>query len=153
MILMCITINKPELNHEMQGWGGVIMKCSLSVSLRMCVCVSVSPLFDMTIGPRPNLARTCGLSLELFKSKKVYPPHPGGFRGSQIQKSGKCHELARKSIKKLTPTRPSHPGVGSNSNLKKIDSPHPGGTHPTQGGFRGSKIQKSGKFHELSTNR
>ncbi len=54
---MCISINKPELNHEMQGWGGVIMKCSLS-------------LFDMTIGSRPNFARTCGLSLELFKSKK-----------------------------------------------------------------------------------
>ena len=40
---MCITINKPELNHEMQGWGGVIMKDSLLVSLRMCVCVCISP--------------------------------------------------------------------------------------------------------------
>ena len=45
---MRITINKPELNHEMQGWGGVIMKDSLSVSLpllslRMCVCVCISP--------------------------------------------------------------------------------------------------------------
>ena len=89
MILMCITINKPELNHEMQGWGGVIMKDSLSVSLRMCVCVcvSVSPLFDMTIGSRPNLARTCGLSLELFKSKKVDPPR-GVLGGHKFKSPG-----------------------------------------------------------------
>ena len=87
MILMCITINKPELNHEMQGWGGVIMKDSLLVSLRMCVCVSVSPLFDMTIGPRPNLARTCGLSLELFKSKKVDPPR-GVLGGHKFKSPG-----------------------------------------------------------------
>ena len=119
MILMCISINKPELNHEMQGWGGVIMKCSLSVSLRMCVCVSVTPLFDMTIGSRPNFARTCGLSLELLKSKKLIHPTQGGFRGSQIQNSGKCHELARKSIKK---SPPPHQG-GEVLDVNKFKSP------------------------------
>ena len=30
--------------------------------------------------------------------KKLDPPDPGDFRGSKIQKSGKCHELPRKSI-------------------------------------------------------
>ena len=149
---MCITINKPELNHEMQGWGGVIMKGSLSVSHRMCVCVSVSPLFDMTIGPRPNFARTCGLSLELFKSKKVYPPHPGGFRGSQIQKSGKCHELTRKSIKKLTPTRPSHPGVGSNSNLKKLTHSTQGGPTPPRGVLGGQQFKSPGNVMNCTEN-
>ena len=33
--------------------------------------------------------------------------------GSTFQKSGKCHELPRKSITNVTPTRPPHPGVGS----------------------------------------
>ena len=38
--------------------------------------------------------------------KKLYPPHPrGGARGilGGQYKSGKCHELPRKSIKKLSP--------------------------------------------------
>ena len=57
------------------------------------------------------------------------PIPPGGFRGgggvggggSTFQKSGKCHELSRKSKKKSR-----------------------------SGNFRGSKNQKSGKCHELS---
>ena len=53
----------------------------------------------------------------------------GNFRGSKNQKSGKCHELSRKSINVFLPNPPR--GV-------------PGG-----GGW-GSKNQKSGKCHELS---
>ena len=47
--------------------------------------------------------------------------------GSTFQKSGKCHELSRKSIKPPPPTK------GGRS-----------------GNFRGSKNQKTGKCHELS---
>ena len=55
---------------------------------------------------------------------KFYPPEPswvsgGDFRGSTIQKSGKCHELTRKSIilkKNLTPGGPS--GVLGGHKLK-----------------------------------
>ena len=65
--------------------------------------------------------------------KKIDLPTQGGgrngnFRGSKNQKSGKCHELSRKSITFVF-------------------------THPTRGGGfggGGSKFQKSGKFHELS---
>ena len=69
-----------------------------------------------------------------FLPKKIDLPTQGGgrngnFRGSKNQKSGKCHELSRKSIKFVF-------------------------THPTRGGGGvrggGSKFQKSGKFHELS---
>ena len=56
---------------------------------------------------------------------------------------------AQKIDKKINPTRTPHPGFGSYSNVNKFDPPHPGGTHPTQGGFRVSKIQKPGKCHEL----
>ena len=66
-----------------------------------------------------------------------YPSHPGGWGfqggggwGSTFQKSGKFHELSRKSLKKITP--PPHPKGGRSGN------------------FRGSKNQKSGKCHELS---
>ena len=52
-----------------------------------------------------------------------------GVGGSTFQKSGKFHELSRKSIKKITPP----PTKGGRS-----------------GNFRGSKNQKSGKCHELS---
>ena len=70
-----------------------------------------------------------------FLPKKIDLPTQGGggrngnFRGSKNQKSGKCHELSRKSIKFVF--YPSHPGGG------------------VRGGG-GSKFQKSGKFHELS---
>ena len=62
------------------------------------------------------------------------PPDPrrgarGDFRGSKIQKSGKCHELPRKSIIFFVKPHPT-----------------PGGPN---GDFRGSKIQKSGKCHGL----
>ena len=64
-----------------------------------------------------------------YLKKLTSPPKGGGrngnFRGSKNQKSGKCHELSRKSIKFVF-------------------------THPTRGGGGGSKFQKSGKFHELS---
>ena len=67
-----------------------------------------------------------------YLKKLTSPPkgvgRNGNFRGSKNQKSGKCHELSRKSIKFVF-------------------------THPTRGGGGsggGSKFQKSGKFHELS---
>ena len=67
-----------------------------------------------------------------YLKKLTSPPKGGGrngnFRGSKNQKSGKWHELSRKSIKFVF-------------------------THPTRGGGGlggGSKFQKSGKFHELS---
>ena len=50
--------------------------------------------------------------------------------GSKNQKSGKCHELSRKSIIFLDPPHPGGPGVGG-------------------GGRWGSTFQKCGKFHEL----
>ena len=52
----------------------------------------------------------------------------GGGWGSKFQKSGKFHELSRKSIKNIPP-----PTKGGRS-----------------GNVRGSKNQKSGKCHELS---
>ena len=64
-----------------------------------------------------------------------YPSHPGGVPGGgggwglKFQKSGKFHELSRKSIKKMYPP----PTKGGRS-----------------GNFRGSTNQKSGKCHELS---
>ena len=72
-----------------------------------------------------------------FLPKKLTSPPKGGggrsgnFRGSKNQKSGKCHELSRKSINLFLPIPPGGGGV-------------PGG------GVGGSKFQKSGKFHELS---
>ena len=51
----------------------------------------------------------------------------GGFRGSKNQKSGKCHELPRKSI--ICLLNPGGGWVGWK--------------------FRGSKNQKSWKCHEL----
>ena len=64
-----------------------------------------------------------------------YPSHPGGVPGgggvggSKFQKSGKCHELSRKSIQFVF----THPTLGGGS----------------RGGVWGSKFQKSGKCHEL----
>ena len=66
-----------------------------------------------------------------FLPKKIDLPTQGGggrsgnFRGSKNQKSGKCHELSRKSINLFLPI-------------------------PPRGGGWGLKFQKSGKFHELS---
>ena len=106
-----------------------------------------------------------------FLPKKNWPPHPrggrsGNFRGSKNQKSGKCHELSRKSINLFLPIPPGGvPGGGggwglkfkksgkfhelSRKSIKKNFTPP-----PTKGGrsgnFRGSKNQKSGKCHELS---
>ena len=73
-----------------------------------------------------------------YLKKLTSPPKGGGrsgnFRGSKNQKSGKCHELSRKSITFVLP----HPPPS-----------HPGGWVPGGGGW-GSKFKKSGKFHELS---
>ena len=108
-----------------------------------------------------------------YLKKLTSPPKGGGrsgnFRGSKNQKSGKCHELSRKSINLFLPIPPGGGGVPggglggwglkfqksgkfhelSRKSIKK-NLPPP----PTKGGrsgnFRGSKNQKSGKCHELS---
>ena len=69
-----------------------------------------------------------------YLKKLTSPPKGGGrsgnFRGSKNQKSGKCHELSRKSINLFLPIPPRGGSRG--------------------GGGWGLKFQKSGKFHELS---
>ena len=104
-----------------------------------------------------------------FLIKKIDLPTQGGgrsgnFRGSTNQKSGKCHELSRQSIKFVfcfpIPPRgvPGEGGWGSKfqksgkchelsrKSIKKNHRPTKGGR---SGNFRGSKNQKSGKCHEL----
>ena len=102
-----------------------------------------------------------------YLNKLTSPPKGGSkweFRGSKNQKSGKCHELSRQSIKFVF-FNPSHLGGGvpgggvggqhfkspvnfmnCRENRKKIPPPTKGGR---SGNFRGSKNQKSGKCHEL----
>ena len=104
-----------------------------------------------------------------FLPKKIDLPTQGGgrsgnFRGSKNQKSGKCHELSRKSIDLFLPFPPRGGSRGGGWGLtfqksgkfhelsrKSIKKNYP---PPTKGGrsgnFRGSKNQKSGKCHELS---
>ena len=105
--------------------------------------------------------------------RKQIDPHPrvvevGILGGSKNQKSGKCHELSRKSLtKKLTHPPWGVPGglgvevgiLGESTNQKSgkchelsrklINNfflpTHPGGV---SGG--GSNFQKCGKFHELA---
>ena len=71
-----------------------------------------------------------------LKQKIDLPTQGGGrsgnLRGSNNQKSGKCHELSRKSIKFV------------------FTNPTPGGGFQEGGGGWGSTFQKSGKVHELS---
>ena len=102
-----------------------------------------------------------------FLPKKIDLPTQGGgrsgnFRGSKNQKSGKCHELSRKSITFVlthpTPGGGGVPGGGSKfqkcgkchelsrKSIKKLPPPTKGGR---SGNFRGSKNQKSRKCHEL----
>ena len=74
-----------------------------AASLCVYVCLYPPP-FDTTVGLQPNLAGKCGLSWELYKPKTFDPPNPrGDFRWSKIQKSGKCHEVPRKSIMFFNP--------------------------------------------------
>ena len=107
-------------------------------------------------------------------------PTPGGFQGGggwglKFQKSGKFHELSRKSIKKFFYPPPTKGGRSGNFRGSKIKSPGnvmncpenqynwflpipPGGGSSRGGlgggwgggGWGGSKFQKSGQFHELS---
>ena len=106
-----------------------------------------------------------------YLKKLTSPPKGGGrsgnFRGSKNQKSGKCHELSRKSINLFLPNPPrggSRGGGGWGSKFPKSGKFHELSRKlinnflppppPTKGGrsgnFRGSKNQKSGKCHELS---
>ena len=102
------------------------------------------------------------------REKNLPPPTKGGrsgnCRGSNNQKTGKCHELSTKSIKFVV--YPSHPGgfrggggVGGQNfkspvnfmncreNQYKKKKPTKGEVR--SGNFRGSKNQKSGKCNEL----
>ena len=59
---------------------------------------------------------TCKSGDGSYLKKLTSPPKRGGgrsgnFRGSKNQKSGKCHELPRKVIKKSNRT-PPHQGLG-----------------------------------------
>ena len=93
-----------------------------------------------------------------FLPKKIDLPtqgRNGNFRGSKNQKSGKCHELSRKSIKFVF-THPTRGGGGGQNfkncrenRLKKKFTPPPTTTGGRSGNFRESKNQKSGKRHEL----
>ena len=103
-----------------------------------------------------------------YLKKLTSPPKGGGrngnFRGSKNQKSGKCHELSRKSIKFVF-THPTRGGGGfgggstfqksgkfhelSRKSIKKNVYPPPTTTGGRSGNFRESKNQKSGKCHEL----
>ena len=97
---------------------------------------------------------------------KKLTPHRRGVEvgilgGSKNQKSGKCHEMSRKSIKQIDPAHPGPWVVGQKlkragkikspgnvmncpeNQLKKLSQPTLG-----PGGW-GSKIKKGGKFHEL----
>ena len=71
-----------------------------------CLCVSVPPFFPMRpsdgLGPQPNLAHI-RIDTGLIRTKtNLTHPTPGrsqgDFRGSKIQKPGKCLEMPRKSI-------------------------------------------------------
>ena len=125
----------------------------------------------------PNVSERDGIILaDLHKSlqiwgwflpKKNRPPptnrgRSGNFRGSKNQKTGKCHELSRKSIKFVFLPIPPRgvPGGGIwGSKFQKSGKFHELSrksikqSPPTKGGrsgnFRGSKNQKSGKCHEL----
>ena len=73
------------------------------------------------------------MRIDMGMVSKKLTPHPRGvvveiLRWSKNQKSGKCHELSRKSIQ-----------IG--------DPPNPGGSW--EGGGWGQNFQKSGKFKEL----
>ena len=87
------------------------------------------------------------------------PTPRGGGWGSKFQKSGKFHELSRKSIKKFTPPKGVAVGILGGQKIKS-----PGNVMncpenqynlflpiPPWGGVPGggSKFQKFGKFHEL----
>ena len=87
-----------------------------------------------------------------FLPKKIDLPTQGGgrsgnFRGSKNQKSGKCHELSRKSI--IFFPIPPRGFQGGGQNFKSPVN-FMNCRENRSGNFRGSKNQKSGKCHELS---
>ena len=101
----------------------------------VCVCLSVylypPPFFSTRPSDCNQIWHAYNMWIDpgIIRAKnKFEPPHPRRSQGvSQIQKSGKCHELSRKSIKKVNP-------------------------HPTGGGrgFGSFRDQKFGKCHERS---
>ena len=107
-------------------WTGLsILQAStiLSRSVPLCVCLSVcapffrhdrqiATTFDTHMRIDPGIIRSQTNVTHLTPGVS----QGGGFSGSNIQKSGKCHELPRKSIKQCNP----HP-----------TPPHPTPPHPT----------------------
>ena len=73
---------------------------SLSVCLFVCGCLH-PPLFSTRPSDRNQI-------WHIYSDRygKTFDPPQRGFRGSKIQKSGKCHEMSRKSINNLRPTPP-----------------------------------------------
>ena len=77
---------------------------SLCVSVRL----SVPPFFRHRRLTATKFATHMRIDPGIIRTQKYLThPTPGGsqreFRGSKIQKSGKCHELPRKSINKINP--------------------------------------------------
>ena len=99
----------------------------------MCVCVSVCVSFQAYTRRR------------LWSDRdQIAPCHPGGnlggFRGPEIQKSGKT----TKRMDQLAPNvHTCADSSGNGHRLKTVSSSRP--KVRTWGGFRGSKMQKSGK--------
>ena len=110
----------------------------------------------------------CKSGVGSYLKKLTSPPKGGGrsgnFRGSKNQKSGKCHELSRKSIHLFLPIPPRGGSRGGGLGGQNFKSPGNVMNCPEnqynlflpippwggfQGGVWGSKFQKSGKCHEL----
>ena len=77
------------------------------VCLYVCMSVCLPPPFDTTVCLQHNLASiNTDWSGNHSNPNQFDPRHPegsqGDFRGSNIQKSGKFHELPRKSIQNVT---------------------------------------------------
>ena len=150
--------------------SNIYYKSCRFLCLSVCLYPPPPPFFDTTVGLQPNLAHIFGYRYgthsELKKNNLPTPPQRGpvgGFRGSKNQKSGKCHELPRKSIKQLLKKNPVGVGWGGNFSGQKIKSPGNVMNCPENpqkfktrwggvgwgGSFRGSKNKKSWKCHEL----
>ena len=137
-----------------------IYSCSfpLCVCVRLCVCL-YPPFFRHDHLTATKFGTHVRIDWGIIRAQKnLTHPTPrgshGGFGGSKIQKSGKCHVLSRESITNLPPP-PPHPGVGGfrvtiskvreiSWTAEKIDtfflSPHP---TPLVGGgsFRGQNLK------------
>ena len=122
--------------HTWQYDVHLLYKAAVSLCVCVCVCMSVcsyvclsvSPLFDTTVGPRPNLACICRLIWEWFEPKQMWPTSPqgapGGFRVPKLKSPGNVMNCPENQ-NKLNP----HP-------ILRLD-------------ILGLTISKVGKFHQL----